>query len=89
MSRRELRRKKRLPRVSLMGRRNVGKSTLLNALYGRRRAITDDIPGLTRDILEVEIKRSGLHFMLSDTPGLDIEDPGQLEQAVLERARTH
>ncbi|MBX7057390.1 MAG: ribosome biogenesis GTPase Der [Leptospirales bacterium] len=70
-----------------MGRRNVGKSTLLNALYGRRRAITDDTPGLTRDILEVEIERGPYHFVLCDTPGLDIEDPNELEATVLKRAR--
>ncbi|MCR9144570.1 MAG: 50S ribosome-binding GTPase [bacterium] len=77
----------RLPRVALVGRRNVGKSTLLNALYGRRRAITDAYAGLTRDVLEVEIDRGGYHFLLCDTPGLDIDDPDQLEGEAIERAR--
>ncbi|MEQ9362924.1 MAG: ribosome biogenesis GTPase Der [Leptospirales bacterium] len=77
----------RLPRVALVGRRNVGKSTLLNALYGRRRAITDAYAGLTRDVLEVEIDRGGYHFILCDTPGLDIDDPDQLEGEAIERAR--
>ncbi len=80
---------KGLVRVALVGRRNVGKSTLLNALYGRRRAITDPIPGLTRDILEVEIVRGPYRFLLSDTPGLDIDDPGALDRSILERARAH
>lgn len=78
-----------LVRIALVGRRNVGKSTLLNALYGRRRAITDPIPGLTRDILEVEIVRGPYRFLLSDTPGLDIDDPGALDRSILERARAH
>ena len=77
----------RLPRVALVGRRNVGKSTLLNALYGRRRAITDAYAGLTRDVLEVEIDRGGYHFVLCDTPGLDVEDPDQLEGEAIVRAR--
>lgn len=77
----------RLPRVALVGRRNVGKSTLLNALYGRRRAITDAYAGLTRDVLEVEIDRGQYNFILCDTPGLDIEDPDQLEGEAIERAR--
>ncbi len=79
--------RKKLPRVALVGRRNVGKSTLLNALYGRRRAITDDTPGLTRDILEVEVRRDGYHFLLCDTPGLDIDNPDELEATILKRAR--
>lgn len=77
----------RLPRVALVGRRNVGKSTLLNALYGRRRAITDAYAGLTRDVLEVEIDRGGYRFILCDTPGLDIDQPDQLEGEAIERAR--
>lgn len=73
--------------MALVGRRNVGKSTLLNALYGRRRAITDSYAGLTRDVLEVEIDREGYHFVLCDTPGLDIDNPDQLDGEALARAR--
>lgn len=76
-----------LPRVVLCGRRNVGKSTLLNSLAGRRRAITDSIPGLTRDLLEVEVHRPPFRFLLTDTPGLDLDSPDQLETKALERAR--
>ncbi len=79
--------RKKLPRVALVGRRNVGKSTLLNALYGRRRAITDAHAGLTRDVLEVEVRRGPYHFLLCDTPGLDVENPDEIEGAAVERAR--
>lgn len=79
--------KSTLPRVVICGRRNVGKSTLLNALVGRRRAITDDTAGLTRDLLETEVARPGYRFLLTDTPGLDLEHPDELEQTALARAR--
>lgn len=81
--------RRKLVEVGLVGRRNVGKSTLFNSLLGKNRAITDPIPGLTRDILRAEILRPPYHFYLSDTPGLDIEDPGQLENDILERAKRH
>ncbi len=79
----------KLKRIALAGRRNAGKSTLLNALIGYRRAITDQISGLTRDIIEEEVHRDPYHFIISDTPGLDIENPDQLESAILERARAY
>ena len=78
-----------LPRVALVGRRNVGKSTLLNAFCGRRHAITNDTPGLTRDILEIEIRHENCHFLLSDTPGLDVENPNNLEEKILTRAKQY
>lgn len=81
--------RRKLIRVAMAGRRNVGKSTLLNTLSGKRRAITDSIPGLTRDVIEVEVERPGHRFLLSDTPGLDIENPNQLEATILDRAREH
>lgn len=78
-----------VPRVAVAGRRNVGKSTLFNALLGRQRAITDDFSGLTRDILEEEVNRKGVRFLLSDTPGLDLANESDLEAKILERARQH
>lgn len=81
--------RKKIKRIALAGRRNVGKSTLFNALLGRKRAITDNIPGLTRDILEAEIVRPPYHFILSDTPGLDIENPDDLEARILDRAKKY
>ena len=78
-----------IPRIALIGRRNVGKSSLLNALCRRRYAITDKSPGLTRDILEVELKHNNLRFFLSDTPGLDIESTDELSSKIKTRTQDY
>ncbi len=57
-------------RVVIGGRPNVGKSTLLNALIGRDRAIVSPIPGTTRDEIEAEAEIEGLRFRFVDTAGL-------------------
>lgn len=57
-------------RVVIAGRPNAGKSTLLNALVGRERAIVSDIPGTTRDEIEAEAEIDGLRFRFLDTAGL-------------------
>ncbi len=56
--------------LCLAGPPNVGKSSLMNALLGKERAIVTDIPGTTRDLLEEELKLGGLHFRLIDTAGI-------------------
>ena len=56
--------------LCLLGSPNVGKSSLMNALLGKDRAIVTDIPGTTRDLLEDELTLSGLHFRLIDTAGI-------------------
>lgn len=80
--------KKPIPVVALAGKKNAGKSSLLNTLLGKSRAITDDFAGLTRDLLEVEIRRYGYHFQLVDMPGLDLDDEQPLEKEILKRARS-
>ena len=59
----------RLPKVAVIGRQNVGKSTLVNRLFGRRETISDEMPGVTRDRVEVETTWRDRRFALIDTGG--------------------
>src|SRR5260221_7104239 len=61
---------RRLPRVVIAGRPNVGKSTLLNRIVGRRVAIVEEHPGVTRDRFELEADWRGRRFVLVDTGGM-------------------
>ena len=65
--------------VAILGRPNVGKSTLFNRLVGRRIALVDDQPGITRDRREGEGSIADLKFRLFDTAGLDQAPKGSLE----------
>ena len=58
------------PRVAIVGRPNVGKSTLVNALVGEERVIAFDQPGTTRDPIEVPFERAGRRYTLIDTAGV-------------------
>lgn len=58
------------PRVAIAGRPNVGKSTLINSLLGEERMIAFDMPGTTRDAIEVPFERNGRPYTLIDTAGL-------------------
>ncbi len=71
--------------VAIVGRPNAGKSTLLNALSGREAAITSEVAGTTRDVIEVRMDLGGLPVTLLDTAGLRIaQDP--VEEIGVDRA---
>src|SRR5207237_2776598 len=57
-------------RVAILGRPNVGKSSLLNALLGQERVIVSDVPGTTRDAIDTILRRGEQTFVLVDTAGL-------------------
>ncbi len=57
-------------RIAIVGRPNVGKSTMVNTLLGEERVIAFDMPGTTRDSIEIPFERSGRHYTLIDTAGI-------------------
>jgi len=73
-------------RVALVGKPNVGKSSLLNALMQEDRAIVTDKPGTTRDTLEERIRIKDIHIVITDSAGLR-EDPEIIEQEGIQRTR--
>lgn len=75
-----------LPRVAVVGRQNVGKSTLLNRLLGRREAIAHPLAGVTRDRLEVEVTWNDRRFLLVDTGGY-VHDADGIEALVTQQAQ--
>ncbi|WP_047548846.1 ribosome biogenesis GTPase Der [Methylotenera sp. G11] len=60
----------RIPKVAIVGRPNVGKSTLVNALLGEERVIAFDEPGTTRDSIHIDLEKNGKHYTLIDTAGV-------------------
>ncbi len=77
-----------LPIIAIVGRPNVGKSTLFNRYAGRRRALVQNTPGITRDRIVEEISAAGRQVLLVDTAGLDRGGEGELANAVQAQART-
>jgi GTP-binding protein len=67
-----------LPTVAIVGRPNVGKSTLFNRLVGKRLALVDDRPGVTRDRREGDASLLGMDFRVIDTAGFEEDDPQTL-----------
>jgi GTP-binding protein len=75
-------------KVAILGRPNVGKSTLFNRLVGRKLALVDDQPGVTRDRREGEGRIFDLTFRLFDTAGLDAAPRGSLEDRMSAQSET-
>jgi len=78
----------RLPIIAIVGRPNVGKSTLFNRLAGWRRALVRDEPGVTRDRIVEEVEIGGRRLLIVDTAGLDPDAQGDLSAAIQRQARS-
>ncbi len=76
-----------LPLVAIVGRPNVGKSTLFNRLTGSRRSIVGDEPGITRDRIYGEYEWAGRHFRLVDTGGIVPDDPELIPTEIYNQAK--
>lgn len=77
----------RLPVLALVGRPNVGKSTVFNRLTGKRKAIVDDLPGVTRDRNYGEVEWYGRKFIVIDTGGFESHPETPLEKQIQEQSR--
>ncbi len=86
-SRQKQSRQLNLPVVAIVGRANVGKSTLYNKIIGKRSAIVNDFAGVTRDRLYGEAEWQGQLFTLIDTGGFDFEGTDDIELQMVQQAR--
>ncbi len=77
-----------LPRVVIVGRPNVGKSSLFNRIVGERKAIVEDEPGTTRDRVEADVEWIDKRFRLIDTGGFETESENVYGPLILEQIRT-
>lgn len=75
-----------LPKVVLIGRSNVGKSTLFNRLVGKKLALTSEAAGTTRDTTLASVAWRDYEFILVDTGGLDIPDSDEISKGIIRRA---
>jgi GTPase len=75
-------------RIAVVGKRNVGKSTFTNALAGEERVIVSEVPGTTRDAVDVLIERNGRRYIIVDTAGLRKKQRAEDSIEVFSRART-
>jgi GTP-binding protein len=76
-----------IPTVVIVGRPNVGKSTLFNRITGQRRAIVGDEPGITRDRMHGQAEHRGRRFELIDTGGIVVEDQEYIPSQILRQAQ--
>src|SRR5215468_4003020 len=76
-----------IPVVAIIGRPNVGKSTLFNRLIGARRSIVGDIPGMTRDRIYGEAEWQNLAFQVIDTGGIVPDDEAVIPANIFKQAR--
>ena len=73
------------PIVAIVGRQNVGKSTLLNRMAGKPIAIVEDLPGTTRDRIFADVSWQGIVFTIVDTGGLELRPRSTIAQEVKEQ----